>query len=113
MLILTAPDAPAPETWLARDGEARAWAEAFRRRARGTDSERGPNALALTAWALDSALVTPIAPGITVWPPDDGAPSGWLFTRIARAALETPASRQVPHSSWCSPVSWVLVARHQ
>ena len=89
VLILTAPDAPAPETWLARDGEARAWAEALRRRARGTDSERGPNALALTAWALDSVLVAPIAPGITVWPSDDGAPSGWLFARIARAALET------------------------
>ena len=102
VLILTAPDAPAPETWLARDGEARAWAEALRRRARGTDSERGPNALALTAWALDSVLRA----GITVWPSDDGAPSGWLSPASPAPPSKpsaTPAARPTTCSSASSP----------
>ena len=88
VLMLTAPGAPDPAAWLARDDEARAWAGALLRRARGTDAERGPNAIALTAWALDSILVAPVASGITIGASDD-APSGWLFARIARATLET------------------------
>ena len=91
--MLTAPDAPAPETWLAGDRAARAFVEALAARAAGTPGERGPNAVALTAWALAGPLVAPapsrpgafsIRPDGTTAPADPGR---WLFARIAHAAL--------------------------
>ena len=79
VLMLTAPKSPPPVEWL-DDPPARAWVETLRARA-----ERGPNALALTAWALESALLAVEEPGTyrQTAPP-------WLLSRIARAALGRP-----------------------
>ena len=56
VLMVTHGHAPAPEQWLAGDDHARAWVEALMARARGTEHQRGPNVLALAAWALDTGL---------------------------------------------------------
>lgn len=94
VLMLTAPDAPAPGTWLAGDPGGRAWVEALLARAAGTAQARGPNAVALTAWALAGPLLAPVpasAPTLSYLPDGtvcSGAASRWLFARIARASLE-------------------------
>ena len=61
------------------------WVEEFRRRARGGDAARGPNALALVAWLLDGPAL------------DTKSGSGWVIARIARAmhgALRPAASSE-------------------
>ena len=88
VLMVTHPDADPPANWLTGDVEACLWVEELLRRAKGSAGERGPNALALTAWALDGALASTMS--------DDGFVSvcqgssrreGWLFARIAKALL--------------------------
>ena len=98
VLMLTAPGAPAPGTWLAGDAPARAWVEALLARAAGDADGRGPNVVALTAWALASPLLAPAAPGrratLSILPDGTATPGGGgendrrLFVRIARAGLE-------------------------
>ena len=56
VLMVTHPSAPAPAEWLDGDDSAHAWVVALLERARGDASERGPNALALAAWVLDTAV---------------------------------------------------------
>ena len=56
VLMVIHPGAPPPTEWLADDKAACAWVEALLERARGDASRRGPNALALAAWVVDTAL---------------------------------------------------------
>ena len=86
VLMVTSPQAPPPADWLGVDFDAIDLMSELVARARGTDRERGPNALALLAWVLDGRLMT--------YPQRDGtvrvgeSRPVWLFTRIAEAALE-------------------------
>ena len=57
VLMATAPDAPPPEDWLDGDREALDWLKALLARARGGEGQPGPNVVALTSWALGSALM--------------------------------------------------------
>ena len=77
VLMLTDERAPEPSTWLDRNRDALDWVEALRARA-----STGPNAVALTAWALDSALLTP-----AFEEPISSRGNAWLFARLARTAL--------------------------
>lgn len=84
VLMVTAPDAPPPERWLEHDVEAFLYVDDLLNRARGTSDERGPNVLALAAWALEGQLLAGLD--------DDGdfvsLRSGkWLLGRIAKALL--------------------------
>ena len=82
VLMLTDERAPAPEAWLDRgaDAEVLAWVRALEGRARGIGSKtRGPNVLALAAWALTGKLM--VAPDEEASPPRP-----WLFARAARRA---------------------------
>ena len=77
ILMLTA--APAKPDWIdPTDKEALQWESMFVGRAcRHRDGRRGPNALALCAWAIaDSGLVPPFV-----------SEEGWLFERLARYAM--------------------------
>ena len=91
VLMLTKPGAPPPEDWLAGDSRAFLWVRALLERANG-GSVRGPNALALAAYALQGPLVEPPkAPPTSVFDdnPFDDSPvpqADWLFARIARGA---------------------------
>ena len=95
VLMVTAPDAIPPSEWLDDDDEACACVEALIARACGGAGERGPNAVALTAWLLDGSLLSPVRSEtplrVTLGPggrllhsPD----STWLYARIAAAALQ-------------------------
>ena len=56
VLMVIHPAAPPPSEWLAADKAACEWVESLLERARGDASRRGPNALALAAWVVDTAL---------------------------------------------------------
>ena len=88
--MVTSPEAPAPETWLEEDIEAYLWVDELLRRAKGVQDERGPNALALVAWALDGPLVSRALDddGIVLSCSPNRKTEGWLFARIARALSE-------------------------
>ena len=92
VLMLTDARAPAPEAWLGRgaDAEVAAWVRALAQQARGgvRGRGRGPNVLALAAWALTGRLmVAPTGGGTVALPVEEGASSrGWLFARAARCA---------------------------
>ena len=93
VLMLTKPDAPPPEDWLAGDSRALPWVRALLERANGGSDLRGPNALALAAYALQGPLVEPPkAQPASVFddnPFDDNPVAQaeeWLFARIARGA---------------------------
>ena len=102
VLMLTSPQVPDPQSWLDLDPEARLWVCDFRARATGQDGERGPNALALAAWALDGSLMTwpeeARAVRISVGDLHDGEErcrSPYLFARIASALLDRWGDRSV------------------
>lgn len=90
VLMLTRPGAPPPAKWLSRDRAAREWVEKLLARARGEGERRGPNALSLTAWAIETALAPPVdGLSLHAFAPDhddDDHRTGWLFARIACAA---------------------------
>ena len=90
VLMLTDRRTPEPEQWI-DDVEAFAWADDFLARARGRPGERGPNAFALAAWCLEGPLLScPPPRRSTVLVSGDDAQSpavGWLFARVAQAAL--------------------------
>lgn len=87
VLLLTSDDLPSPESWLGDDVEAFSWVDDLLGRAKGCTGERGPNALALTAWALDGPLLlADDSSGIIC--SEDGSEQMervWLFGRIAEA----------------------------
>ena len=88
VLMVTQRDAPPPEDWLAGDSKAFLWVRALLERANGGSGLRGPNVLALAAYALQGPLVEPPkAKPASVF---DDAPVAqaeeWLFARIARGA---------------------------
>ena len=95
VLMLTQRDAPPPEDWLAGESAACLWVRALLERANGGSGLRGPNALALAAYALQGPLVEPPkAQPASVFddnPFDDNPVAQaeeWLFARIARGALK-------------------------
>ena len=92
VLLLTSGALPEPHAWLEADVEAFSWVDDLIERARGRPGERGPNALALTAWALDGPLlVVPSSrTGVLFSTDGNAAPEPdptWLFGRVAAAAL--------------------------
>ena len=88
VLMVTSPDAPAPERWLEDDIEAYLYVEELLGRARGAQGERGPNALALAAWALDGPLLAALdEDGVFVSLDVGTRRRTWLFARIAKALL--------------------------
>ena len=95
VLLLTSPKCPPPEEWLGSDVEARWFVERLRERALGFAAAPGPNALALTAWALESPLTAPPAAvrhfviGSTKPSSEDEDPP-WLFAKLAHAVLNGP-----------------------
>ena len=82
LLMLCADHAPPPHEWVEPLEEASfRWVHALGERARGTGVLRGPNALALCAWALEGPLAAPL---------DERAgasASRWLFAALARQAM--------------------------
>ena len=66
------------------DPDACQWIGELRKQAKATGDARGPNILALTAWALEGNLV--MAQG------NEGNEKDWLFARIANAILEAVGS---------------------
>ena len=88
VLLLTSCDLPPPESWLGDDVEAFSWVDDLLGRAKGRAGERGLNALALTAWALDGPLLLTNDRSGVFYP--QGGPERveprWLFGRIAEAA---------------------------
>ena len=95
VLMVTQPGGPPPEDWLAGDSRACLWVRALLERANGGSDLRGPNALALAAYALQGPLVEPpkAQPNFIVDDnPFDDTPrpsaDEWLFARIARGALK-------------------------
>ena len=89
VLMVTSPEAPPPEQWLEDDVEAYLWVDEFLRRAEGTQLERGPNALALAAWALDGPLLAALdEDGVFVSLFSGSSRRTWLFARIAKALLD-------------------------
>ena len=92
VLLLTSRALPEPESWLEGDVESFSWVDDLVERAQGRAGERGPNALALTSWALDGPLLmVPSETGGVVFSTDGGAQRQpdpvWLFARVAKAAL--------------------------
>ena len=80
VLMLTSDDAPPPHEWIVPLDEASLrWVHTLGERARGEEDARGPNALALCAWALEGPLVSPLD--------EDDRTSRWLFADIARQAM--------------------------
>ena len=93
VLMVTQRDAPPPEDWLAGDSRACLWVRALLDRANGGSGVRGPNALALAAYALQGPLAEPPkAQPASVFDdnPFDDSPVAqaeeWLFARIGRGA---------------------------
>ena len=92
ILMVTSPDAPPPQEWLGSDPDALEFLEMLLDHARGTPDAPGPNAVALTAWALDGPLLSyPHSDGTIRIGPDTGRSEAnrdkrWLFTRLACAA---------------------------
>ena len=93
-LMLTAPNAPDPREWGSDDRQAVAWVTELIARAQGDGTERGPNALALCAWAIEGPLVLPQSEETTGTVYLDGCEDGWtpksrvwLFGRIAQLAM--------------------------
>ena len=85
VLMLTAPDAPPVHQWVdANDERSLRWACALGERARGDDGARGPNALALCAWALTGVLAPPVSEPTRS---DAPAPPPWLFSALAMQAM--------------------------
>ena len=90
VLMVTDPRTPDPEQWLGHDVEAFAWADDLVERARGCGDERGPNALALAAWALEGPLLScpPSGRAIAVSRDEPSVQRmQWLFGRLALAAF--------------------------
>ena len=81
VLMLCAEGAPPPLEWVEPSDEAALrWVHALAERARGGGGGlRGPNALALCAWALEGPLAAP--------PDKDDGTQAWLFADLARQAL--------------------------
>ena len=82
LLMLCADHAPPPHEWVEPLEEASfRWVHALGERARAAEGARGPNALALCAWALEGPLAPPV---------DERAgasASRWLFAALARQAM--------------------------
>ena len=102
VLMLITPGLPDPQHWLEHDVEAYVWVEELIARARGHAGERGPNVLALAAWALDGSLMTwPEAPRTIRLSsgPDSGLQSRpstpWLCARIASSLLDAWGDRSL------------------
>ena len=80
ILMLCADDAPPPHEWvLPLDEASLRWVHALAERARGAGVLRGPNVLALCAWALEGPLVSPLD--------EDDRTSRWLFAALAQQAM--------------------------
>ena len=80
VLMLCADDAPAPHEWvLPLDEASLRWVHALAERARAGEGTRGPNALALCAWALEGPLALPLD--------EDDRTSRWLFAALAQQAM--------------------------
>ena len=94
VLMLLAPDAPDPATWLADDDEplrddeeARDWVAALLARARGAGAARGPNLVALVAWALDGPLAATLPDASGTASTGQSPAERWLWARIAARAF--------------------------
>ena len=95
ILMVTSADAPSPSAWAkadmcdvegAKSDYPDQWMKTLVERAEGQgDVMRGPNALALCAWALDGPLALPITARI-LETQELNAPT-WLFARLARLAM--------------------------
>ena len=108
VLMLIHPDTPAPEQWLEDDVGAFAWVDDLIERARGLGDGRGPNVVALAAWALEGPLfggehsrATFTVLGDPEFPPLE---SRWLFGRIAGAALASVCERSAEGRDLCQRV---------
>ena len=95
ILLVTSTRAPAPEKWIGDDVEALAWMQELLERARGAETQRGPNALALAGWALDGPLVSSPAEQRSLGASDSDQPPNdrWLFARLASALLAHPGAQ--------------------
>ena len=80
ILMLCADDAPPPHEWvLPLDEASLRWVHALAERDRAGEGTRGPNVLALCAWALEGPLVSPLD--------EDDRTSRWLFAALAQQAM--------------------------
>ena len=90
VLMVTAENVPSRNEWIREAGEESIeWIEQLRERARAHhDGGRGPNVLAVCAWAIsETALVRPISERETRGPTEPGEKIEWLFETLARHAM--------------------------
>ena len=92
VLMVIHPDTPVPAggpfdvSGAEADPEALRWVKELRARSKPREG-RGPNALTLAAWVLDSpALQSAGSDGTVSLGPDSSASQEWLFARVARLA---------------------------
>lgn len=91
LLWLIRPEAPAPEEWIGDDRQALRWLRTLAERAEGQgDAARGPNVVALAAWALHGPLVQSPHAALTGGAVPQNATAQWLFARIAQRAAAYP-----------------------
>ena len=87
VLMVIHPGTPCPSARSGADADPGAlrWIKELRARSKPKEG-RGPNALALAAWVLDSpAMQSPAADGVSL-DTDSSASQEWLFARVARLA---------------------------
>lgn len=88
VLMVIHPDTRCPSDFSGADADPGAlrWIKELRARSRPREG-RGPNALALAAWVLDSpAMQSADSDGTVSLDTDSSASRGWLFARVARLA---------------------------
>ena len=97
LLLLLRPGAPGRDAYASAPAEARQWIGAFYARARGETGEgRGPNVVALAAWALRGPLMGMCAArplespgGVTFMVEgEEDTSGGWCAAHVARALLD-------------------------
>ena len=85
VLMVTDDCAPPPEHWCAEAEMTGQWARGLLERAHGRAGARGPNALALAAYVLDTAVALG-GPTFDPDPDEDFDDPPWRFATVARAA---------------------------
>ena len=85
VLMVTDDCAPPPEHWCAEAEMTGQWARGLLERANGRAGARGPNALALAAYVLDTAVALG-GPTFDPDPDEDFDDPPWRFATVARAA---------------------------
>ena len=87
VLMVLHPPRGTPKRWIDGDEPAWSWVRQLIARARGDATERGPNAVALAAFVVDTALAPCHGHTIVLGADAERVPERWLFARVAGPAM--------------------------